>query len=82
MIAVLYGAEVGEQMTNLVENIDDEFQIKFTSGITEIVIANTPMSFGSTRPVPTHDYSYKSFNDPIHIRLPITKAGQKGYDTI
>lgn len=59
IIAVIYGAEMPEQFKNMIVNIEEELQIKFTSGVTDIVIGNTELAFGTTMPAVVHDWSYE-----------------------
>jgi hypothetical protein len=62
--------------------MEEELQLKFTSGLTDIVIGNTDLAFGTTMPSVVHDWSYQEFQEPIVITLPITEHGRKSYDTV
>lgn len=49
MIAIMYSGESGEEFANYMTHPEDEMQLKFMSGVVNIVILDTPQAFRSNK---------------------------------
>jgi hypothetical protein len=68
----MFAAESGEEYTSMLTHIANESQIKFMSGIVDIMVADTPLAFGTVKKC-----NVKAFFTPtnlegyIRIKLPV-----------
>ena len=67
----MYSAESGEEFANYKEHPEDEFQLKFLSGVVRMVVAGTPLAFGTTKAFHVADRKVEDLLAPITIKLPV-----------
>ena len=72
LIAVMFSAESGEEFASLIGHISNESQLKFMSGIVDIMVVDTPLVFGTVKKCHVNNHlSKEHMNEPIKIKMPV-----------
>lgn len=74
----MYSGESGEEFANYKQHSENEMQLKFTSGIVNIIVLDTPQPFPSSKNFHVTTKEVKDLTEMITIQLPVNEDEFKG----